>query len=56
MIKTEGTVSNCNDAITKHQLETAMIDKHDNNQDTDLKDTYNVINSKQQIFNEINTN
>ena len=27
-----------------------------NDQDIDPKDTYNVINSKQQIFNEINTN
>ena len=27
-----------------------MIDKHDNNQDIDLKDTYNVINSKQQTY------
>ena len=54
MIKTEGTVSN--DEITKHQLDTAMIDKLDNNQDIDLKDTYKVINSKHQIFNEINTN
>ena len=54
IIKTEGTVSN--DAITKHELDTAMIDKHDNNQDIDLKDTYNVSNSKQQTFNEINTN
>ena len=49
----EGTVSN--DAITKHQPDTAMIDKRDNNQDTRLKDTYNVINSKQ-TFNEMNTN
>ena len=53
MIKTEGTVSN--DEITQLQLDTTMIDKHDNNQDIDLKDTYKVINSKQQIFNEINT-
>ena len=43
----EGTVSNV--AITKH-FDTAMIDKHDNNQDIDLKGTYNVINSKQQTF------
>ena len=50
----ERTVSN--DAITKHQLDTAMIDKHDNNQDIDLKDTYSVINSKPQSFNEMNTN
>ena len=33
-----------------------MIDKHDNDQDIDLKDTYNVINSKQQTFNEMITN
>lgn len=32
-----------------------MIDKRANNQDTRLKDTYNVINSKQ-TFNEMNTN
>ena len=32
----EGTVSK--DAITKHQLDTAMIDQRDNNQDTRLKD------------------
>ena len=44
----EGTASN--DAITKHQLDTAMTDKHDN---IDLKDTYNVINSKRQTFNEM---
>ena len=42
------------DAFTKHQLDTAMIDKHDNNQNIDLKNTYNVINSKQQTFNEMN--
>ena len=45
-----------NDAITKHQLDTAMTDKHDNNRDIDLKDTGNVINSKQQTFNEMTTN
>ena len=49
----EGTSNS--DAITKHQLDTAMIDKHDNNQDIDLKDTDNVINSKHQTFNEMNT-
>ena len=43
------------DAVKRHQLDTAMIDKHDNNQDTDLKETYNVINSKQQTFNEMIT-
>ena len=31
-----------------------MIDKHDNNHNIDLKSTYNVINSKQQAFNEMN--
>ena len=49
----EETVSD--DAIKRHQLDTAMIDKHDNNQDIDLKYTYNVINSKQQTFNEMIT-
>ena len=48
----EGTPSS--DAITKHQLDTAMIDKHDNNQSIGLQDTYNVINSKQQTFDETN--
>ena len=33
----EGTASS--DAITKHQLDTAMIDKHDNNQNIDLENT-----------------
>ena len=42
----EGTVSS--DAITKHQLDTAMI------LNIDLKGTYNVINSKQQTFSEMN--
>lgn len=32
-----------------------MIDKHDNNQDIDLKDTYNVTKSKQQTFSEMIT-
>ena len=48
--------NNKNDVITKNQLDTAMVNKHDNNQKIDLKDTYNVINSKQQTFNEMNTN
>ena len=48
----KGTASS--DVITKHQIDTAMIDKHDNNQNIDLKNTYNVINSKQQTFNEMN--
>ena len=33
----EGTASS--DVITKHQIATAMIDKHDNNQNIDLKNT-----------------
>ena len=37
-------------------MDTPMIDKHHNNQNIDLKDTYNVINSKQQTFNEMNSN
>ena len=48
----EGTASS--DAITKHQLDTAMIDKHGNNQNIGLKNTYNVINSKQKTFSEMN--
>ena len=48
----EGTASS--DVITKHQIDTAMIDKHDNNQNIDLRNTYNVINSKQQTFSEMN--
>ena len=48
----EGTASS--DDMKKHQLDTAMIDKHGNNQNIDLKNTYNVINSKQQTFSEMN--
>ena len=48
----EGTAFS--DAIKKNQLDTAMIGNHDNNQNTDLKGTYNVINSKQQTFSEMN--
>ena len=51
----EGTSNS--DAITlKKSLDTAIVNKHDNNKNIDLKDTYNVINSKQQTFNEMNTN
>ena len=50
----EGTASS--DAITKNQLDTALINKHDNDQNIDLKDTYNVVNSKQQTFSEMNKN
>ena len=50
----KGTASS--DAITKTQLDTAVGNKHGNDQNFDLKDTYNVINSKQQTFNEMNAN
>ena len=50
----EGTASS--DAITKNQLDPAVGNKHGNDQNIDLKDTYNVINSKQQTFNEMNAN
>ena len=50
----EGTTSN--DAITKNQLDTAVGNKHGDDQNIDRKDTYNVINSKQQTFNEMNAN
>ena len=46
-----GTTSS--DAI-KNQLDTAIGNKHDNDQNIDLKNTYNVINSKQQAFSEMN--
>ena len=50
----EGTASS--DAITKHQFDTALVDKHDNDQNIGLKNTYNVINSKQQTFQQMNAN
>ena len=50
----EGTASS--DAITKHQLDTAMIDKHDNNQNIDLENTYNVINSKKRTKTQLDRN
>ena len=50
----EGTASS--DAIAKNQLDTAVGNKHGNDQNMNLKDTYNVINSKQQTFNEMNAN
>ena len=50
----EGTAST--DAIAKNQLDTAVGNKHGNDQNMNLKDTYNVINSKQQTFNEMNAN
>ena len=50
----KGTASS--DAVTKNQLDTAVGNKHGNDQNIDLKDTYDVINSKQQTFNEMNAN
>ena len=51
----EGTTSS--DAITKNQLDTAMgTSGHGNDQNIDLKDTYNVIHSKRQTFIERNRN
>ena len=50
----KGTASS--EAVTKNQLDTAVYNKHGNDQNIDLKDTYNVINSKQQTFNEMNAN
>ena len=50
----KGTASS--DAVTKNQLVTAVGNKHSNDQNIDLKDTYNVINSKQQTFNGMNAN
>ena len=45
-LKNVGEGTSNSDALTKHHLDTAMIDKHDDNQNIDLKNTYNVINSK----------
>lgn len=50
----EGT--DFSDAITKHQLDSAMIDKHDNSQNIDLKGNYNIIGSKMQDFQTLNPN
>ena len=47
----EGTSSS--DAVNKHQLETALNDKHDNTGNIDLKDAYNIINSKPQTVAEL---
>ena len=44
------------DAITKNQLDTAVGNKHGNDQNIDLKNTYNVINSNRQTFNEMDAN
>ena len=49
-----GTASS--DAITKNSLETAVGNKHGTDQNIDLRKTYNVINSKQQTFNDMNAN
>ena len=44
------------DAITKNQLDTAVGNKHGTDQNIDLKNTYNVINSNRQTFNEMDAN
>ena len=49
-----GNGTSNSDAITKNQLDTAIRNKHDNDQNIDLKNTYNVVNSKQQTFSEMN--
>ena len=49
-----GNGTSNSDAITKNQLDTAIGNKHDNDQNIDLKNTYNVVNSKQQTFGEMN--
>ena len=48
-----GNGTSNSDAITKNQLDTAIRNKHDNDQNIDLKNTYNVVNSKQQTFSEM---
>ena len=50
----QGTASS--DAITKKQLDVHVVNKHGNDQNIDLKNTHNVINSKQQTFNEMSAN
>ena len=42
----EGTSSS--DAVNKHQLAVGLNQKHDNAGNIDLKDAYNIINSKPQ--------
>ena len=50
----KGTASS--DAITKNQLDTAVGNKHSTDQNIDLKNTYNVINSKRLTYDEMGKN
>ena len=50
----KGTASS--DAITKNQLDTAVGNKHSNDQNIDLKNTYNVINSNRLTYDEMGAN
>ena len=44
------------DAITKNQLDTAIGNKHGNDENIEVKDTYNVINSKKRTLNQLKAN
>ena len=50
----KGTASS--DAVTKNQLDTAVGNKHSTDQDIDLKNTYNVINSNRLTYDEMGKN
>ena len=47
----KGTASN--DAVIKNQLDTAVGNKHSTDQNIDLKNTYNVINSNRLTYDEM---
>ena len=49
-----GTASS--DAVTKNQLDTAVGNKHSTDQNIDLKNTYNVINSNRLTYDEMGAN
>ena len=50
----KGTASN--DAVIKNQLDTAVGNKHSTDQNIDLKNTYNVINSNRLTYDEMGAN
>ena len=50
----KGTASN--DAVIKNQLDTAVGNKHSTDQNIDLKNTYNVINSNRLTYDEMGWN
>ena len=50
----KGTASS--DAVTKNQLDTAVGNKHGTDQNIDLKNTYNVINSNRLTYSEMGAN